>query len=623
MHSLKSKFAMTAIAAVLAACGSDNNKNNSVDPLKPISAVSQLGVECVDVRTAEDTEANSSLSLSVVDTFVTNADFDTSAAEIVSYDSCSDRLYLVNSQDTTVDVLQLSDSGELSKTGTINLGLAANKASEDIGAANSVVAKHGLVAVAIENAMKQDNGLVGLYRSDDLSLVEVFETGALPDMVAMTENGRYILTANEGEPNGEYTNDPEGSVTIVDLNAGLTTDSAVVTQVSFASLNDQSSSLKAEGVRLPSPKGATVAQDLEPEYIAVTLDGKAVVALQENNAFMTIDIASASIEGVKGLGVKRWDETAKLDFTNKDGVYSPSTVEQMVGLYMPDTITSFVVDGETYVISANEGDGREYIYDSTQQACDNAGHSWDGDEFQVGGEDEDATKYANEIDDCISYTDEARGKDLDGVADGHPLSEASTGSEEGSIADGDSIGRIKVVYADTDTVIGADDDILTFGARSFSIWNMDTELVYDSGDDLAKRANTTNYWNMTNDNNDSAESNDNRSDDKGTEPEAVEVAVINGLTIAFIGLERHGGIAVYNVSNPQAPEFMDYINNRNFDVDVCTTVDDGDCDDDTYNTAAGDLGPESIEYFSRNAKHYIAVGNEVSGTTTVYEILMN
>ncbi len=627
MKPLKTLFALTAIATAMIGCGNDNKKSQTVsqpDPLKPITAITDLGVACVEVSLAETDESkHSTLNLSVVDTYVSGANFLTSAAEIVSYDDCSDRLYVVNAQDATVDVLMLSNEGELSKTGTINLNLAATKAGVSIAAANSVVAKHGVVAVAIENANKQANGLIGLYRSDDLSLIEVFEAGALPDMVNMTNNGRYIIVANEGEPNADYSVDPEGSITIVDLNDGLTANNAVIKPISFTSLNTQVGVLKADGVRLPMPMGASVAQDLEPEYIAITLEGKAVVSLQENNAFMTVDIASATIDEVKGLGVKRWDTNAKLDFSNKDGIYSPKNVPQLVGLYMPDTVIPLTVNGETYIISANEGDGREYIWQASQQSCDNANHEWDEKkDYSAGGGDEDASLYATELGDCIAYTDEARGKDLNAVASAHPLSPDSQG--EFDISDDDnSVGRIKVVYDNHDTVIAADDDILTFGARSFSIWNMDTELIYDSGDDLSKRANSTANWNAHNDNNDASETNDSRSDDKGIEPEAVEVAYINGEAIAFIGLESQGGIAAYNVTNPESPVFLDYINNRNFNVDVCTAVDDGDCDNGVYNEAAGDLGPESIEYFSRDAKHYIAVGNEVSGTTTVYEITMN
>ncbi|NRA41771.1 MAG: alkaline phosphatase [Pseudomonadales bacterium] len=611
-----------SLAVALSACSDSDNDNN--DPNAVVDTIAALEIQCVETVLANadaDADDVKGLSFELVGSYVADAEFDSSAAEIVSYDSCSDKLYVVNSQSSAVDVLDFTGTA-VNKTSSLTSNGAAAKSGKNLGAANSVVAKQGVVAVVFENDNKQENGVIALYRSDTLALIETFEAGALPDMVSMTDNARYILAANEGEPNGEYTIDPEGSVTIVDLSSGLTVDTADITQVSFAELNNQAAQLKDDGVRLPSPKGASVAEDLEPEYIAITADNKAVVAMQENNAFMTIDIASGEIESVKGLGTKRWDGEAKLDFTNEDGNYSPQSVPQLVGLYMPDAISAFEIGGQSYIISANEGDGREYIYETTQSVCDAAGQSWDGDEFQPGGDDEDAVKYQNEVDDCISYTDEARGADLENVASDHPLSASSGGAFDISDED-NSVGRIKVVYADTDTAIAASDDILTFGARSFSIWNLETELVYDSGDELARRANTSSYWNMTNDNNLSDESNDNRSDDKGVEPEATEIAVINGETIAFIGLERHGGIAAYNVSNPAQPVYLNYINNRNFDVDVCTTVDDGDCDDDSYNPAAGDLGPESIEYFSKLGKHFIAVGNEVSGTTSVFELKLN
>jgi len=182
------------------------------------------------------------------------------------------------------------------------------------------------------------------------------------------------------------------------------------------------------------------------------------------------------------------------------------------------------------------------------------------------------------------------------------------------ITNKNAIGRIKVIMDNED--IAADENVVTFGARSFSIWDEAGDLVFDSGSQLSEIANTTSHFNVSND----AQENDNRSDDKGVEPEAIEVAVIEGSTIAFIGLERQGGVAAYDVSNPQAPVFLDYLNNRDFTADVCTVVDDGECDNDTYNPAAGDLGPESIEYFSRNNEHFIAVGNEVSGTTTVFKL---
>jgi hypothetical protein len=611
-HSILS---IAIISAGLTGCGGSSSSNNT--PAQ--SPLADINIQCVNVEQAAITSDNGTLKLSLVDSYFSGSEFATSSAEIVSYDQCSDRLYVVNSQAASIDVLALNaDSSAPNKVGTIDLSLAAAAAGIEIGAANSVSAKQGLVAVAIEAAVKQNPGLIALYRSDDLSLLATYPAGALPDMVALSSDGQTILTANEGEPNGDYSIYPEGSITVVDISQGYV-EKAQVKQVSFASFNvgeSRHSELSAS-IRTAGPAGTSVAQDLEPEYMALNFDNtKAYVALQENNAMAIIDIATARVDSIKGLGEKSWNTASgnMLDASNKDnGVGEFASYEQLVGLYMPDTIASFSVDGASYIISANEGDGREYIYPATQQACDAAGHSWDGDEYEVGGDDEDATKYANETDDCISFTDEQRGKNIVDLVDAaHPLKAA--------LDDNDQLKRIKIV-ADKESY-SAEDNIVIFGGRSFSIWNSQAELVFDSGDDIAQKVyaiDSVNF-NVTNDNNDPVETADNRSDDKGTEPEAVEVAEINGKQYAFIGLERQGGIIVYDVTVPTAPVYQSYINNRDFSEPVCTLVDEGDCDNGVYNPAAGDLGPESIDYFTRAGKHFIAVGNEVSGTTTVYEI---
>ena len=623
------------LAATLAACGGDdNNSSNNADDntnadtntgnntdtgneTNNSPTLADLGIECETVTTATDTSVSGILELSVVDTYVSGNEFDTASAEIVSYDKCSDKLYVVNAEDATVDVLSLAQTTSApAKHGTIDLSAAATAAGIEIGAANSVSAKQGLVAVAIEADTKQDNGLIALYRSDTLALIGTYTAGALPDMVTLSEDARYILTANEGEPSGDYTNDPEGSVTIVDLQNGFGPDDAVVSQVSFADFNvggSRADEVPAD-VRLPGPAVTTVAQDLEPEYLALSSDGTvAWVAMQENNAVAIIDVANATVEGMKGLGKKSWNAASgnELDASNKDdGTGQFDSYEQLVGLYMPDTIASVEIDGETYILTANEGDGREYIYETTQQVCDAAGHEWDGDDFAPGGDDEDADAYANEEDDCISWTDEARGGDIEElVADAHPLKAA--------LDDNNQLKRIKVTTDQAEYAAG--DDIVTFGARSFSIWDAAGDLVYDSGDVIAKKVFDVDPddFNSTNDENDSG---DNRSDDKGIEPEAIEVAQIGDRFFAFVGLERQGGVMVFDITDPTEPEYQSYLNNRDFDAPVCTVVDGTECDNDTYSVDAGDLGPESIEYFTREGKHFIAVGNEVSGTTTVYSI---
>lgn len=582
------------IAVLLNGCGSDDDNTTTTE-----TALAKLAIECVDVITSTQTTTSGTLELTHIDSYISGNNFDTASAEIVSYDACSDRLYVVNAEDQTVDVLEMDAMGKPSKDTTIDLTAAAKNAGIDIGDANSVSAKQGLVAVAIQNDNKQNKGIIALYRSDTLALINTYEAGALPDMVALSEDGRYILAANEGEPNAEYTVDPIGSVTIVDTKAGFG-DEAVVKQATFKE------SLVGSEIRLGGPKQSLT--DLEPEYLTLSADGKtAWVALQENNALAILDVEAGEFTSIVDMGKKSWNTSSgnELDPSNKDsgpGVFA--SYEQLVGLYMPDTITSIEIDGKTYILSANEGDGREYIFETTQETCEAGDYTWDGDDFTG------TLEFSTEEDDCISFIDEARGGDIvDSVDAAHPLKAA--------LDDNNQLKRIKVI-TDQDSY-AAGDDIVAFGARSFSIWNESGTLVFDSGDEIAKKVHASDVanFNSTNDENNSA---DNRSDDKGVEPEAIEAAWIGDRAFAFVGLERQGGVMVFDITDPTAPVYQSYINNRKFNENVCTVVDGSECDNDTYNPAVGDLAPESIDYFSREGKHFIAVGNEVSGTTAVYEI---
>ncbi|WP_257878242.1 choice-of-anchor I family protein, partial [Vibrio parahaemolyticus] len=537
--------------------------------------------------------------LTFVGSSIADAPFDTSAAEIVNYDACTDKLYVVNAQAKRVDVLSLNESSAPSQTDFIDLTDAGTSAGIEIGAANSVAVFNGLVAVAIENNNKQEDGLIALYRSDDLSLITTFKIGALPDMVGFSKDGRYIATANEGEPNSDYSIDPEGSVTLVDLSKGI--NNADVTQIGFGEFDGVRSDELPKAVRISGPN-ASIAQDLEPEYLTFADNGKIYVALQENNAMTIIDPQNHSVEKIVALGEKSWSNS-KLDASNKDKIIGNlKSYPQLVGLYMPDTLDSYSVNGQTYIVSANEGDGREYGFKTTQAECDQAGFKWDEDDYQG------TPDYTNVKGSCLSHIDEVRGKKLKVTTD-HPLAEA--------LKDNKQLARLKVIKPNH--TLNAEENVQAFGARSFSIWNENGELVFDSGDDFATVAllNEGKYFNSTNDSNSSG---DDRSDDKGIEPEAIEVAKINGRYYAFIGLERQGGIMVYDITEPKQAQFLHYVNHRDYTQPVCTLVEDGECANDTYNPKAGDLAPESINYFARNGQHFIAVGNEVSGTTSVFRI---
>ncbi|MDF4892252.1 choice-of-anchor I family protein [Vibrio parahaemolyticus] len=576
-----------ALSTLAIACSSQQN-----------DVIASFSAQCKPISSPAAGET-SIQGLTFVGSSIADAPFDTSAAEIVNYDACTDKLYVVNAQAKRVDVLSLNESSAPSQTDFIDLTDAGTSAGIEIGAANSVAVFNGLVAVAIENNNKQEDGLIALYRSDDLSLITTFKTGALPDMVGFSKDGRYIATANEGEPNSDYSIDPEGSVTLVDLSKGI--NNADVTQIGFGEFDGVRSDELPKAVRISGPN-ASIVQDLEPEYLTFADNGKIYVALQENNAMAIIDPQSQSVEKIVALGEKSWSNS-KLDASNKDKIIGNlKSYPQLVGLYMPDTLDSYSVNGQTYIVSANEGDGREYGFKTTQDECDQAGFKWDEDDYQG------TPDYTNVKGSCLSHIDEVRGKKLKVTTD-PPLA--------GALKNNKQLARLKVIKPNH--TLNAEENVQAFGARSFSIWNENGELVFDSGDDFATIAllNEGKYFNSTNDSNSSG---DDRSDDKGIEPEAIEVAKINGRYYAFIGLERQGGIMVYDITEPKQAQFLHYVNHRDYTQPVCTLVEDGECANDTYNPKAGNLAPESINYFARNGQHFIAVGNEVSGTTSVFRI---
>lgn len=361
-----------AVSSALVGC--------SQSTTKPATSFDAFSLQCQSIE--QPIASNAVVTgLTLVSSSIADAPFDTSAAEIVSYDSCTDKLYVVNAQAQKVDVLSMNSDSAPASEGSIDLQSAAAASGIDIGAANSVSTHQGLVAVAIENADKQQNGIIALYRSDTLELITTYTAGALPDMVSFSKDGRYIASANEGEPNADYSIDPEGSVTLVDLTNGPL--QAKVTQIDFKAFNhgQPRHAELTDKVRISAPN-ATVAQDLEPEYLTFADNGKLYVALQENNALAAIDVASAQVDAILGLGGKPWDN-AQLDASNKDkNIGNLQSYAMLEGLYMPDSITSYSVDGNTYIVTANEGDGREYGIKTTQKVCDDKGFEWDGDDYK-------------------------------------------------------------------------------------------------------------------------------------------------------------------------------------------------------------------------------------------------
>ena len=414
----------------------------------------------------------------------------------------------------------------------------------------------------MEAATQTDNGSVAFFNASDLSFISSVPVGALPDAVTFSPDGTKVIVSNEGQPNDDHTIDPVGSISIIDVSSGAA--SATVTTLGFEDYNAGGSKTLPADVRVFGP-GASVAQDLEPEYATVSADGStAWVTLQENNAVAIVDLTSNTLE-IKALGFKDHSLTGnELDASDKDNKISIQNWP-VKGMYMPDTIATFEVGGNTYYITANEGDALDYA----------------------------------------GFSEEDRIKDLTLDPD------AFTNSSE--LQKDDKLGRLTVTNTLGDTDGDGDfDELYAFGARSFTIWDSTGALVFDSGSDFERitASRFPSYFNLSNDENGTGDF-DSRSDAKGPEPEAVAVGTVNGNLLAFIGLERIGGIAIYNIGNPQSPTFAGYFNSRDFATTLTTTT-------------GGDSGPEGLEFVSATdsptGKALLIVGNEISGATTVYEI---
>lgn len=615
----------------LAACGgSDNNDNRSFSSSSSSVVSSSSSSSSSSIAPA----LISGVRLNFLGRYHTGI-FDASAAEIVAFDPVYRRAFVVNAQQGAVDVLDLTLPDEPVKAGVIRVDQIAPGA-----VVNSVAIYENTIALAVEAAVKTDPGFVALVNSSDLTFIGHVEVGALPDMLTFTPDGRYLLVANEGEPSDDYAIDPPGSISIIDV-ADL--QAPVVRTADFSAFNDRQAELRSAGVRIYGP-GASVAQDLEPEYIAISSDSTtAWVTLQENNALAKVDIATAQVVAILPLGYKDHGLAGNgLDATDEDDTINIRTFNGVYGMYQPDAIAAYDVAGKTYLVTANEGDARAWGEDNDAYWAGTAAQGF-VEEFRV--------KHLVHK----SGFDRRAGDDLPpqlrALAAGallNPEVFGYCGAVAGDAGDcrGDTLlGRLNITWTmgyRTDangepvmfTAEGIEDPagdrllydaLYSYGARSFSIWNDNGELVWDSGDQIEQylagdhcrlgAARTIPCAEFFNSGHDEGSAFDSRSDAKGPEPEGLALGKVGDKTFAFIGLERMGGVMVFDISNPAAPAFVDYLNSR----EDWTTEDTG-----SVLAVAGDLGPEGLLFIaaddSPSGSALLVVGNEVSGTTAVYEI---
>ncbi len=417
---------------------------------------------------------------------------DVGAAEISAYDPYTGRLFVVNNGTVNkIDIIEISNNSTLKVVGSISMAPYG-------GAVNSVSIHNGKLAAAIESSNKTESGKVVVFNTIDQKELKVIPVGALPDMVTFSPDGRFIVTANEGEPNDAYTIDPVGTVSIISVE-----DNYSVTTLDFGAFAPQQASLMAKGLRIFGPK-ASFAQDMEPEYVTISEDSKtAWVTLQENNAIAKINLTSKSITNIFPLGFKDYntDENG-IDVSDQDNavVLKKWPVK---GIYQPDAIAVLESGGVPYLFTANEGDVREYT-----------------------GFAENRRISANAV-----------------VLDPTVFPNAAT------LKQAAQMGRLNITTTLGDTDGDNDLDVLySFGARSFSVWNgNDGNLLFDSKNDLEVRSIAAGVYD------------DGRSDDKGVEPEGIALGQVGGRKIAFVGMERVDAVAIYDVTNPTVPVFLQMV----------------------------------------------------------------
>lgn len=505
-------------------------------------------------------------------------DVDGGVMEIVAYNRDNGYAYAVNGKSGLLAVIPM---GELKNTGVVSAltgttfdvkaAVQAKDSSFTYGDMTSVaVSPDGkLLAAALQAEGYADAGRVALFTCNtdgSLTLDKVVPVGVQPDMVTFAGNNT-VLTADEGEPRlgyGEGSTDPKGSVSVVEVTAGT---AAVV---DFASFDEQRDALASSGIILKKNTAPSV--DLEPEYIAVS-GGRAYVTLQENNAIAVMDLASKTFTGVYSAGFEDHSKTP-VDIDKKDDAYNPKTYESLMGIRMPDGIAAFEQNGRTWLLTANEGDSREW-----------------GD-------------YLNEKE--VNF---GKGKS----------------SPTGSITAENSGLTGKVVFFDTGDYDGLDSkkDYL-FGGRSFTLYEVtDTgiEEVFTSGNDFEALTAKyfPDYFNASNDN----AVKDDRSGKKGPEAESVTVGTVDGRIYAFIALERSGGVMVYDVTDPAHVSYVNYINSRDFSSTVPGSEQYEDDELDKWVTG-GDVAPEGLAFVpaavSPTGKDLLLAACEVSGTMAVYEL---
>ena len=449
------------------------------------------------------------------------------SGEIATFHPGSKRIFATNGVKNAIDIFDISNVAAPKKVGSLSLSPYGNDVTS-VAAGRDVVVAAVLVTETFSatGAPSTPNGKLVVFDTNGKVLSSPDILGVLPDSVTFAPNGTTALVAIEGQPvcakddpattakeDTDYlkASDPEGGVSIVDL----TNPAAPV--VKFAGFKQFNvAQMKAKGIAVSSVVN-NVAKDFEPEFITAVDNKYAYVTIQEANAIGKLDIEAASFESVTRAFESKLSVIAR-DTSDRDSGAGPRNYANVVGASQPDAIASFKVGSGHYFVTANEGDAREYT--------------------------------------CLN--DDQRGSSL--KVDSRRFPNWSTLSANAAL------GRAKVnpTIGDRD----GDGDIDTIhlrGSNSMTMYRNGIAL-WDSGELLDQIqitafgvANINGSHSLSSDKSTMNYVGQDRSDDKGSEPEGVAVGMVGNTRVAILGLERMTALAVFDITQPRSPVFQEWL----------------------------------------------------------------
>jgi 2',3'-cyclic-nucleotide 2'-phosphodiesterase (5'-nucleotidase family) len=400
--------------------------------------------------------------------------------------------------------------------------------------------------------------------------------GYHPDMVtikggkvAIANEGQHAWTGDEDEPGTIAEFDAyqqPGSVTVIDLGVlDASTLGAALGTLTVNTLDFSAVPLLIDGLRdhtsFDPDDSKAKYYHIEPEYVAFSPDNsKLFVGLQENNAIATLDVATLTWEKVTGLGQR----PITIDASDQDDLFD--VTNSALGLHMPDAIATWEQAGETYVITADEGDARV--------------------------DDGDIQRFAAAV---TTY----------GLADG--FTPSTSNNDFGRL----NVLKDQILNGPVGDPASRIDKIVSLGTRGLTLWKKEADHSLSFVSHLPLETELFGRDPQRHNANDGGLKNtfDARSDDKGPEPEAVAVtALTDGTVIAVAGMERQNGVIVVDITDPASPQVLRYINDSGQGLISPETVTIVDAVDSPTGTTIAIVGYEGI------------AEDGVAGGVGVYEI---